>query len=67
MSRLGALTVKRRLAKEWGCVTGNASRLTVNGTQEHCVLWPPLGDLRAKFEAKYGKQDWTHDVAEWLG
>ena len=67
MSRLGALTVKRRLAKEWGCVTGNASRLTVNGTQEHCVRWPPLGDLRAKFEAKYGKQDWTHDVTEWLG
>ena len=67
LSRLGSLKVKRRLAKEWGCITGNAARVTVHGTQRHCVIWPSLADLRAKFEAKYGKQDWTHDVTEWLG
>ena len=31
LARIGALTVKRRLAKEWGCVTGTATRRQIDG------------------------------------
>ena len=68
LSRLGSLKVKRRLAKEWGCITGKEARESVDGVQRNFVNWPALAELRAKFEAKYGKQQWTHaDVTVWLG
>jgi hypothetical protein len=68
LSRLGSLKVKRRLAKEWNCLTGSAAREYVDGVQKHVVRWPALAELRAKFEAKYGKQQWTHPgITEWLG
>lgn len=59
LSRLGSLKVKRRLAKEWGCLTGDQARTTVQGQQKHAVKWPDLADIRARFELKYGTQDWT--------
>ena len=67
LSRLGSLKVKRQLAKDWGCITGNTARVTVNGVQRNSSTGHLSADLRAKFEAKYGKQEWTHDVTEWLG
>jgi Family of unknown function (DUF5906) len=57
---LGSLKVKRRLAKEWGCITGDAARKD----GKSCVLWPSLVVLRKNFEAKYGLQDWMVKFAE---
>jgi hypothetical protein len=65
LKRIQALTVKRRLVKDWGCITGNAARQTVAGWQVHGILWPSLADLRAKFEEKYGKQEWASNARDW--
>ena len=68
LQRLGSLKVKRRLANEWNCQTGKEARENIYGVQRNCVNWPALAELRAKFEAKYGKQQWTHgDVTAWPG
>jgi hypothetical protein len=66
LKNLSALTVKLRLAKEWKCITGDAARLRIDGVQRSCVIWPALSDLRARFESRHGKQDWTHTVTDWL-
>jgi hypothetical protein len=30
------------------------------------IWWPPLAELRAKFEAKFGPQTWLYpDITEW--
>ena len=51
-----------------GLHTGKEARESVHGVQTNCVNWPSLAELRAKFEAKYGKQQWTHaDVTAWPG
>ena len=53
LSRMGALAVKRRLAKEWGCTTGKTTRITQNNTRRMPgIVWPALAELRAKFEQK---------------
>ena len=66
LKRLGALTAKRRLAREWGCLTGRATRKQVEGISAHGVAWPPLLELRERFEIKHGKQQWLYpEVAEW--
>lgn len=65
LKRMQALMVKRRLAKEWGCKGGDAARKTVAGWHVHGLVWPPLADLRKKFEEKYGKQQWTCEATEW--
>ena len=58
--------MKRRLVSEWGCTTGDATRKTVNGVKYHGVVWPPLIELRARFEAKFGPQQWSAPhVEEW--
>ena len=65
---LGALRVKRELAKEWGpgFITGDHARSSMNGQQRRGIMWPPLSDLRSKFEDKYGKQTWLDpDATEW--
>ena len=63
---MGSLAVKRRLAKDWGCLTGDATRKMVEGRKMFGVLWPPLVELRAMFEAKFGPQTWAcPDVEEW--
>src|SRR5262249_9818513 len=54
---IGALKVKRILVDKWGCLTGKATRRQQRGERTCRVEWPPLEDLRARFEAKYGKQD----------
>lgn len=64
----GTSTTTRRLANEWNCQTGKEARENIYGVQRNCVNWPALAELRAKFEAKYGKQQWTHgDVTAWPG
>ena len=66
LALLGALKVKRRLAEDWGCITGKAGRIYVEGGQRYCLLWPSLPELRAKFEAKHGTQAWVDpDLTEW--
>jgi hypothetical protein len=65
---LGSLKVKRRLAKEWGCVTGAATRKQVGKVKVHGVVWQSLGELRAKFVAKYGEQVWLcPEITTWQG
>jgi hypothetical protein len=57
LARMGPLTVKRRLAKDWGCITGKAARKQEGGEQVGGIIWPPLANLRSRFEAKYGPQE----------
>jgi hypothetical protein len=67
LARMGALTVKRRLAKEWGCITGKATRRQIYGVRTQGILWPALSELRDRFAARHGKQEWMHpDVSDWL-
>lgn len=66
LARMGALTVKRRLASDWGCITGKASRMSRNGVQIPGIIWPPLTELRERFENKHGKQEWQYpEVTDW--
>jgi hypothetical protein len=66
LSRMGALTIKRRLAKEWGCITGKHSRMSRNGAQITGIIWPSLTELRQRFVDKYGPQEWLFpDLTEW--
>ena len=66
LSRLGALKVKRALAKDWGCVTGKGARVTQGGSQVSGVAWPSLPDLRQRFIKKHGAQEWMMDAEAWL-
>jgi hypothetical protein len=66
LARLGSLTVKRRLTADWACITGKAARMTVYGKRKSGVVWPELKDLRTKFEAKHGQQNWLNqEVTAW--
>jgi hypothetical protein len=67
LNHMKSLKVKRQLVKHWGCMTGEAARTQRGGCRDRGVLWPPLADLRAKFEAKYGPQHWMTDAEEWEG
>jgi Family of unknown function (DUF5906) len=60
------LTVKRRLTADWGCRSGDASRIWNGSHHVSCIQWPALSDLRAKFEQRHGPQVWDRaDVTEW--
>jgi hypothetical protein len=66
LKRLGSLKVKRSLKDDWGCITGKAARTRKkeeNATVS-AVLWPSLKELREKFEAKYGPQEWMWGKVE---
>lgn len=66
LARLGSLTVKRRLAENWGCITGKSARKRQGNDIVHGILWPSLLELRAKFVEKYGEQKWLNSEAtEW--
>jgi hypothetical protein len=60
LRRLGALAVKRKLKSEWGCLTGKATRRQIGRQKTFGILWPPLPELRARYEARFGKQKWLH-------
>jgi hypothetical protein len=67
LAQMGALMVKRRLVSDWGCVTGKDARRTIARDRHTGIVWPPLEELRAKFEKKYGKQDWQEkDETKWM-
>jgi hypothetical protein len=67
LQRLGALTVKRRLKGEWGCMTGEATRRQINGRRTNGILWPSLEDLRFEFEEKFGLQKWLRPaIKAWI-
>jgi hypothetical protein len=62
LRRLGSLRVKRQLAKDWGCQTGDAARKK----RGRGITWPTLKELRETFEAKYGPQGWLRpEEEEW--
>ena len=66
LARMGPLTVKRRLVKEWGCMTGKSVRKQINGVRIYGIAWPPLPELRERFEKKFGPQEWLYPRAtEW--
>jgi hypothetical protein len=66
LAHMGALMVKRRLADDWGCITGQDARKRVDGNQRSGILWPPLAELRAKFTQRYGAQTWLEpDAVDW--
>src|SRR5262249_31909066 len=66
LRRLGALAVERKLKSDWGCKTGKASRRTFGRQRTHGILWPPLPELRARFQARFGKQKWLRPLLdEW--
>jgi len=48
--------------KEWGCKPWHRPRVKLRGIQ-----FPPLNELRAKFEDKFGPQQWDTDVDCWQG
>ena len=67
LRNLGALRVKNRLRKEWGCKTGNDARRRNGSVLVHGIQWPPLKELRAKFEQRHGPQEWLHpELEEWV-
>jgi Family of unknown function (DUF5906) len=66
LARMGHLRVKRLLADDWGCVTGKDARRQVENRRVPGIIWPPLKELRAKFEAKHGgPQTWLSDAEDW--
>jgi hypothetical protein len=66
LSGLKSLKVKRTLADDWGCITGKAARRMIEGTQVSGIVWPPLQELRKKFEERHGPQVWLVDSDKWL-
>jgi len=66
LKTLGSLKVKRLLSKNWGCLSGTAARTQNAGRRSNGIRWPDLADLRARFVAKYGNQDWMIDQKAWI-
>ena len=66
LHQLGALKVKRRLKRDWNCITGSATRTQASGSRVYGIVWPELAELREKFEDKYGEQEWLNaDINQW--
>jgi hypothetical protein len=65
LSRLGALKVKRSLAKNWGCITGHAARTQRDGHRPFGIWWHSLEELRNRFQIKHGPQEWMVSATEW--
>jgi hypothetical protein len=66
LAGMKALTVKRRLVKEWGCTTGKTARRSFDGIQTTGIQWPPLAELRKRFERRHGRQKWLNaDATDW--
>jgi hypothetical protein len=66
LSGLRGLAVVRRLARDWGCTTGAQRREPGSQDRTRGFEWPPLAELRERFEKRFGKQTWTNaTVTEW--
>jgi hypothetical protein len=66
IARMGTLMIKRRLTKDWGCVTGKSTRKMVNGMRLLGIIWPPLQELRERFEERHGPQQWLRpQLQDW--
>jgi hypothetical protein len=57
LKRVSSIVIKRTLRKEWGCSEWRSS------TQAG-IAFPPLVELRARFDRKHGVQEWP-DLGEW--
>jgi hypothetical protein len=69
LKRLGTLAIKYRLRDDWGCEIGEKARKRehAKGLPLRGILWPTLSELRAKFVALHGQQQWANpDAIEWL-
>lgn len=64
LRRLGPLQVKNELRRAWGSAHWSSR---VKYQQCAGIVMPALSELRAKFEAKHGPQDWRCDATEWGG
>jgi hypothetical protein len=63
---LRSLKVKRRLLKEWNCLSGDNAKRREGFGWTYGIKWPPLDELRALFVERHGPQDWLHPgVTEW--
>jgi hypothetical protein len=62
LSSRGGLGVQRRLAKDWGCLTGQQRRHPDTGERLRGFQWPELGELRARFEKRFGPQQWINPL-----
>jgi hypothetical protein len=66
LSRLSAITVTKRLGKDWGCVAVQKRESGNVNIRTRGIQWPPLDELRARFIAKFGPQEWQiTDQTEW--
>jgi hypothetical protein len=64
--KLRPLGVKRTLKESWGCVIGDKAMRRDGRDVIRGIQWPSLKDLRAKFEAEHGVQQWVNpDAAVW--
>jgi hypothetical protein len=52
------VVVQKTLKREWGCTPWHSNNLAG-------LRFPPLPELRAKFDARHGAQDWENPDADW--
>ena len=52
-------TIKTRLCKEWGCDDWKSG-------YRRGIKFPPLEELRARFDDRHGRQEWP-EVEDWGG
>jgi hypothetical protein len=63
---MSALTVSKRLCKDWGCVTERKRESGGACIRTSGIQWPPLDELRQRFIDKFGPQEWQlADQTEW--
>jgi hypothetical protein len=67
LSPFGALTVIKRLIREWGChATGPKRDPHHTDKRISGLQWPPLAELRDNFVKRFGPQEWLHpEPTEW--
>jgi hypothetical protein len=54
----GWIVVQRTLKEEWGCVPWKDTHL-------RGLRFPPLCELRTRFDERHGAQDWEDPTADW--
>ena len=57
-----SIVIANKLKEVWGCVPWKSG-------YQRAIPFPPLTELRARFEAKHGLQDWPGDSdgGGWIG
>jgi hypothetical protein len=58
LKHMSSVLIGKKLRGDWGCLDWRESR-------RRGLEFPPLSELRARFEAKHGEQDWPEAGTEW--